>query len=80
MIFSDLEKWLYFSHELSHSLSVLALLITGEAINMIKMASPEVPSIIELWQQTQAINSDLVNVSTDLNENCTPPQADHCLV
>jgi hypothetical protein len=70
----------YISHEPSHLFSVLALLIADKAINMIQMASPEDPSITKLWQQAQAINSDLVNVSTNMNISCTPPWTDHGLV
>jgi hypothetical protein len=62
--------------ELSYLLSVLAMLNTAEVINVINMASPGDPSLTSLWQQAQAINSDLVNVSNNKKLNYTPPCTD----
>lgn len=51
--------------EHSYPIPVLAMLNTGETINMINMASPGDPSLIKLWHEAQAIKSDLGSVSTD---------------
>jgi hypothetical protein len=43
-------------------LSVLAMLNAGEVINTINIASPDDPSLTNLWQQAQAMNPDLDDV------------------